>query len=274
MSGKWILGIGLAIVVAAAGLAIAVAAGGLAYAGAPTLSGQVQAPAEVVASFCDWYLGYIRDGEELRNPMVDGAYRSSDYLADAFIAEVDETLASFDGGGYDPFLMAQDIPQSITVGEEMVDGDEAQVRAETSFPGHALTVSLARLDGRWQITGITLAPDTVVRNFYGWYLWYARGGQEMRNPLVDGAYRDSGYLTGRFADEIEQTLASFDQGGFDPLLMAQDFPERVEVVEAASAGDRASVKVQMFWGNNPTPSERSVTLVLTDEGWKIDAVSS
>jgi hypothetical protein len=274
MSGKWILGIALAVVVVVAGLAIVVAAGGLAYAGVPTLTGQGQAPDEVVASFYDWYLGYIRGGEELRNPMVDGAYRSSDYLADAFVAEVDEIIASFEGGGYDPFLMAQDIPQSITVGEAMVDGDEAQVRAETSFPGHALTVSLARLDGRWQITGIALAPEAVVRSFYGWYLWYARGGGEMRNPLVDGAYRDSGYLTTRFVDEIDRTLASFDKGGFDPLLLAQDFPESVQVVDATSAGDRASVKVQMLWAGNPTPSERTVTLVLTDGGWKIDGISS
>ena len=231
MKGKWILGIGLAIVVAAAGLA---------YAGAAAAPGHDEpAPAQVVTDFYNWYLGYARGGEELRNPLADGAYRSSEYLADGFIAEVDEIVASFDQGGYDPFLMAQDVPQSVTVGEAIIDGDQAQVRVDTGFEGHALTVTLQRLDGQWQITAITLAPETVVSGFYGWYLWYARGSGEMRNPLADGAYRDCGALTERFAGEIEQTLASFDQGGFDPILLAQDVPERVAVVEATVTGGEA-----------------------------------
>jgi hypothetical protein len=274
MKGKWILGIGLAIVVVAGGLATVAAAGGLAYTrGAVVVEHGEPAPAQVVVDFYNWYLGYIRGEEGLRSPLVDGAYRSSDYLADAFIAEVDEIVASFDKGGYDPFLMAQDVPQSVTVGEATVEGDEAQVRVDTDFEGHALTVTLERLNGQWQITGITLAPDTVVSDFYGWYLWYARGSEEMRNPLVDGAYRDCGYLTVGFADEIERTLASFDKGGFNPILMAQDVPERVEVGEVTVSGDQASVKVQMFWGNNPTPSERTVDLVLVDGRWKINSIA-
>jgi len=117
------------------------------------------------------------------------------------------------------------------------------------------------------------APAQVVTNFYNWYLGYIRGEEGLRNPLVDGAYRDCGYLTGGFVDEIEQTLASFDKGGFDPILMAQDVPERVQVGEVMVTSDEASVKVQMFWGNNPTPSERIVKLVLVDGSWKIDAIS-
>ena len=116
------------------------------------------------------------------------------------------------------------------------------------------------------------APARVVSDFYSWYLGYIRGEEGLRNPLVDGAYRDCGYLTDRFVDEIERTLASFDKGGFDPILMAQDVPERVEAGEAAVTSDEASVTVQMFWGNNPTPSERTVKLVLVDGGWKIDAI--
>jgi hypothetical protein len=117
------------------------------------------------------------------------------------------------------------------------------------------------------------APAQVVTDFYDWYLGYIRGEDGLRNPLVDGAYRDCGYLTGRFEDEIDQTLASFDKGGFDPILMAQDVPERVEIGEVEISGDQASVQVQMFWGNNPTPSERTVNLALVDGRWKIDSIS-
>lgn len=265
MKGKWIFGIGLVIVMVA---------GGLAYAGvtaAPNRNGGT--PAQVTANFYDWYLGYIGEGETRQNPLVDGAYRSSEYLAGDFIAEVDAIVTGFDRGGYDPFLMAQDVPTSVTVGEAVIDGDAAYVPVETSFPGHALTVGLMRLDGRWQITSIAPAPEMVVSSFYGWYLWYIDGGEAMRNPLVDGAYRDCGYLTEGFVTEIDQTLASFDNGGYDPLLMAQDVPERVTVVEATAEGAEAQVKVAMFWGNNPAPSERTVNLTLVDGNWKIASVS-
>jgi hypothetical protein len=46
---------------------------------------------------------------------VDGAYRSSEYLTPEFVRKVDEIVASFDKGGYDPFLCAQDISGEFTV---------------------------------------------------------------------------------------------------------------------------------------------------------------
>ena len=142
--------------------------------------------------------------------------------------------------------------------------------------GLALVVAapgLAYTRGTVAMGGVEPAPDQVVTDFYDWYLGYIRGEADRRNPLVDGAYRTSGYLTGRFVNEIEQTLASFDKGGFDPILMAQDVPERVEVGEVTVTGDEAHVEVQMYWGNNPTPSERTVTLVRVDGEWKIDGIS-
>ncbi len=263
MNGKWVIGIGLAAVVAAAGVACA----------APAVARNEQAPAQVVTAFYDWYLGRANGQGASQNPLASGAYRDSEYLTAAFVAEVDETVTGFDKGGYDPFLMAQDVPQSVTVGEAVVKGDEAWVPVTTDFEGHGLTVALEHLDGRWQIAGIALAPETVVRSFYGWYLGYIGHGEEMRNPLVDGAYRDCGYLSPAFEGQIEATLASFDKGGFDPILLAQDVPERVEVGAAVLLGDRANVRVQLFWGNNSTPSERTVNLVLAGGSWQIDGVS-
>ena len=68
-------------------------------------------------------------------------------------------------------------------------------------------------------------------------------------------------------------MASFDKGGFDPILMAQAVPERVVVGEVTVSGGEASVNVQMFWGGNPTPSKRTVNLVLVDGRWKIDSIA-
>ena len=110
----------------------------------------------VVEDFYTWYLDYIGDraSGEFRNPLVDGAYRESEHLDPAFIESVDELLASFDRGGYDPFLCAQDIPEEITVGEAEVDGDSALVPVETSFAGHTFEVALSLLDGQWKIADI------------------------------------------------------------------------------------------------------------------------
>lgn len=55
-------------------------------------------PDEVVTRFYGWYLNYIGEGEMRQNPLVDRAYRSSELLSEDFIAEIDETLASFEGG--------------------------------------------------------------------------------------------------------------------------------------------------------------------------------
>jgi hypothetical protein len=162
MKGKWILVIGLAIVVAAAGLAYSgTLATGLVQAGTLTEKrSEALSPAHVVTGFYDWYLDYARGGEELRNPLIDGAYRSSEYLAVAYIAEVDAYLASRERGGGDPFLLAQDIPEWFTVGETTVSGDRVDVAlclywGGNPTPSHRL-VHLERIDGECKIVGISI----------------------------------------------------------------------------------------------------------------------
>lgn len=121
------------------------------------------APEEVVASFYNWYLGYIGEpaSEEMRNPLVDRAYRSSEYLTEEFIQKVDGILDSFVGGGYDPFLCAQDIPGSFTVDEAVVSGEEASVVVHEIWnPGTQyeritnIGVHLRLMDGQWKIADI------------------------------------------------------------------------------------------------------------------------
>jgi len=122
------------------------------------------APETVVESFYNWYLGYPG------NTIVDGAYRSSEYLTTEFVRKVDEIIASFDKGGYDPFLCAQDIPESFTVDKATVSGEEASVVVHEIWnPGtqyesvHNVTVALRMVDGQWKIADvICLAPEPVV----------------------------------------------------------------------------------------------------------------
>lgn len=105
-------------------------------------------PDEVVNAFYRWYLGYPG------NVMVDRAYRDSEYLTAELEVGVDAILDSFSGGGYDPFLCAQDIPDSITVSEPIVSGDTATVSANTSFAGHGFEVVLRMDQDGWQINAI------------------------------------------------------------------------------------------------------------------------
>jgi len=120
-------------------------------------------------------------------------------------------------------------------------------------------------------------PQEVVADFYDWYLEYVNAGRGdmagMRNPLVDGAYRTCGYLTEAFVQEIDETLASFDKGGFDPFLLAQDIPESVDLGETVMVSDEANVVIQMFWSGNPTPTERTVTVKQVDGQWKIAGIT-
>jgi hypothetical protein len=114
-------------------------------------------------------------------------------------------------------------------------------------------------------------PDEVTRDFYEWYL----GVSETTNPLVSGIYRDHENLSPAFVEAVDATLASFDgQGGFDPILLAQDVPVQIEVGEPVVSGQEATVTVLRHWGGNPDPSPMTVSLIHAGDRWLIDAVSA
>lgn len=110
-----------------------------------------QAPDQVTQEFYTWYIDYAQSS----NPLVDKAYRSAANLAPAFVAQMDDFTSR--PMMFDPILCAQDVPTSITTAAPVIDGATATVQVETSFPGHAFDVQLAR-DGRtWQITEVICA---------------------------------------------------------------------------------------------------------------------
>jgi len=116
-------------------------------------------PTEVVEQFYRWYIGYPG------NPLAEQAYRTSEYLTAEWVQEVDQTIAASDRGAYDPFLCAQDIPPSFTVGEAMPTGEEATVTVyqmwnpDTEYEfTRDLTVTLQLVSGEWKIARVT-CPD-------------------------------------------------------------------------------------------------------------------
>jgi hypothetical protein len=120
----------------------------------------------------------------------------------------------------------------------------------------------------WLRRAPDLGPEAVVEKFYRWYIGYPG------NPLADREYRLSPYLSEAYVREVDDLLASFDRGGFDPFLLAQDIPRDFEVGSASVSGDTATVTVGLYFGGEgATPVEREVSLRLIDGAWRITAIS-
>lgn len=154
-------------------------------------------PEEAVQGFYDWYLAasaYDESAGSRLTPLTDGRYRSSEYLTEEFVQQVDEIFTSFENskGGYDPFLCAQDVPESFTVGEAVVSGDTATLAVHTSFEGHAFTVALQRVDGLWRM-GDVLCGGTEAggAQIQGWQVFVDEEyGFQVRFP-EDWTYEES-----------------------------------------------------------------------------------
>jgi hypothetical protein len=206
-------------------------------------------PAQAVEGYYDWYLDYIGEpgSDDFRNPLVDRAYRDSEYLSASFVGHVDELLSAVTPMGADPFLCAQDIPTFLKVDAVLTTGETASVVMRSSFDGHVFTVDTQETDEGWLITNVTCggSPEGVAKAFYTWYLAYFgdRAAGEMNNPLVDGAYRESGFLTDAFIQRVDEELDAQTPGGGDPFLLAQDIPHAFSVDPGREA-DTAIVHLQ------------------------------
>ena len=200
------------------------------------------APEQVVEQYYDWYLDYIGDPgtEAFRNPLVDRAYQHSPLLLGSYIGHIDELLDGSEFIPADPFLCAQDIPVTITTQNAFSDEDQAKVIVRTSFQNHVSTVDLLKKWGQWKISNITCgsSPEGLAYSFYTWYLGYlfkdTKG--DFNNPLVDRAYHTSGFLSSNLINQVDELIASNDQGGFDPFLLAQDIPGDFSVDPGVNQG--------------------------------------
>ena len=116
---------------------------------------ETQTPAEVAESFYEWYLDYLGDPStgSFRNKMTEGAYRTSGYLSQAFVAELDAMVA--EGLFFDPVLLAQDIPSSFSVEAGSQAGTAVVHLKFGDYGGNDLLVSLVEEDGALKINSIS-----------------------------------------------------------------------------------------------------------------------
>ena len=114
-------------------------------------------PEQVVASFYGWYT------HQEENPLVTGAYGDRADLTPNFINQVDATLASFaeneTPGGYDPVLLAQDVPVEIQARPATFTASGATVTVEMLWGGNPeptlRQVTLILGEQGWQIDAVT-----------------------------------------------------------------------------------------------------------------------
>jgi hypothetical protein len=105
-------------------------------------------PITTVKAFYTWYLDYIGDpAGEFRNPLVDRAYQESKFLSADWIQRVDEST------GFDPFLMAQDIPRAVEI-QPGPDESIVVVREQFGETWQELLITLVDQDGQWVIDDI------------------------------------------------------------------------------------------------------------------------
>ncbi len=101
------------------------------------------------------------------NPLVTAAYRENDslsrYLHPDWIDEVDSILASFEsqGGGYDPFVCAQDHPSEFQVEEGDCGERECSLQVRAAFTGsssYSFIVMMVREADKWQVLEVRCSP--------------------------------------------------------------------------------------------------------------------
>lgn len=231
-------------------------------------------PEVVAEEFYAWYLDAFGDhaSNTFGSPLSNKEYHSSPYLTPSFIEHVDAILAGFENrSSYDPFLCAQNIPPSVTADSVLLHGEQASVLMRTDFPGHFITLDMQHTGDGWQISDITCAfsPEGTAKGFYTWYLAYIGdpAKEDFRNPLVDKAYRDSGFLTEKFIAELDALTANGISA--DPILMAQDIPHDF----SADPGYEDGTAIVHLQFGSETIRHVKVSMVQELGIWKIDGIT-
>ena len=234
-------------------------------------SREVAGPEQTAEAFYAWYLDQF--GDPAAGALNRPDYHKSQQLTDSFIEHIDELLADTESkSGYDPFLCAQSLPAEVAADDAFIHGERASVVMRTNFEHHYFTVDLQQVsDDEWKIGNVTCgaSPTGVAKAFYTWYLSYMgdRASGNFRNPMVDKAYQDCGFLTEGYIAELDELTAS--DLPFDPILMAQDIPHDFSVDPGFQSDNTAFVHLQF---GTETVSHLKLSMLEELGQWKIDKI--
>ena len=107
-------------------------------------------------------------------------------------------------------------------------------------------------------------PEKVTKDFYQSWV------NQKESPLASKFYQNHVNLTKRLEDNIQETIDSFDKGGADPILCAQDKPQNMSFELISKTDERAIVKIYEDFGGNSQIIKAG--LVKNVDGWLIDEI--
>lgn len=222
----------------------------------------------VVEDFYTWYLnatGYDTDSGRFRSPLTDGTYRDRQDLSQTMIATVDSLVDDDSPIRVDPFLCAQDLPETVRVEAVAADSILAYLDYAWNPEPRTILVTLIETDDTWRIDAVscqeTVTALGTVRTVYEQAV-AERSTLDADNPLFTPA------LQARLREALETERPA---GSGDPLLCAQDWPASVSVHPVLQTADRATAVVRQFYSGSTQPREIAVDLVW-GERWQIDAI--
>lgn len=229
-------------------------------------------PEAVVDAFYSDYLSYFHASETEPTFPPEGWYRDNALLTADFIAALDGFADR-----YDPLLCAQNIPTAFLVEDAELSEDEnaASVVVRTDFANyHAFEVALVQEDDAWLIDGVNCQtveqdPAGVVRQFYLIYLSYNAWDREGDRPnfVVDEAYIGIPMLSEEFVAELNALKEEGDLHA-DPIICAQDVPERIDIVEVTSEDGAAVVTLESSFVGHTF----AVELEQVEDAWLITGI--
>ncbi len=115
----------------------------------------------------------------------------------------------------------------------------------------------------------SMGPEAVVEAFYADYLGFIGepGTESFRNPLVEGFYRESEYLTVSFREHVDELLSEGIHA--DPFLCAQDIPGWVATDCVFYAREGATVVVRTSFNQQVF----TVETIQADGSWVISSIT-
>ena len=117
----------------------------------------------------------------------------------------------------------------------------------------------------FQLLSTTTEPEEVVREFFEWYLGDWR--YEHRKKVIDRKE-----LTQKYKEELSEKFETTFT--YDPVIFAQDIPDKGFTVGKASIGDKKALVVLTLKYSGMGEKNLLVELLLLNNQWKINNISS
>jgi len=106
-------------------------------------------------------------------------------------------------------------------------------------------------------------PEQTVSTFYD--AWFSR-----KFALSDNSYQDADVLSQNFKTKISSISSSFSSRGYDPIVCAQEFPKRFEIIPINTNDTTAEVSVREYF--DTIVKDIKISLIRERALWKITDV--